>query len=532
LAVGTSIALDLPHVFVLATAVVAALILPIPWLFFVFEYTGQKELTSLSVAGLTAILPGIGLLATAVISGSQLVPWLSLPSQETAGGLVAVGVIFLGMVQWLALLYAGGLMLIGSGLLLGIFRRYKHLNPTTGMLLGIFGTVPWLSLLFGFQVASLDPFALSSTVAIGFLVGGIAATTALGRYDLFRTVPAAGNVGPATVIEELEDMVVVTNGAGTVVEINAAAERILGTTEAEVVGADVGELLDAPLFDTRQTGPVELHSETGRMLFEPTISELTDQHGHLLGYVIVLRDVTARTTRQQRLEVLNRVLRHNLNNEMNTILGRAELLRQSVTEPDLADNTDAILRAGRSLTRLSAEAREIEQVMAITEPATQDIPLAPLAQNVVEAVTADQQQVTCACDVPADVIVTGFPDLLKLALTKLVENAIEHNDGEEPYVGLRARFEPDQKYPLQVSVVDNGPGIPTNEAQAVEQGAESPLQHGTGLGLWVVQWAATRMGGDIDFNHRDTHGTIASLRLPRARRGTISEVSAPIDPNE
>jgi len=518
LAVGISVALDLSHGFVLASAVIVALILPLPWLFFAFKYTGRNELVTLGVAGLTAILPVLGLLATALIIGSQLLPWLTLPSREAASGPVAVGVILLSMIQWLALLYAGGLMLIGSGLLLWIFHRYKHLPPTTGMLLGIFGTVPWLSLLFGFQVASIDQFALPSTAAVGFLIGGIAANAALGPYDLFRSIPAAGNIGPATVIEDLEDIVVVADREGAVVQLNTAAERILGTTAAEVIGVDVGEFLDVPLSNLRQADPIKLQSDLGRKLFEPTISELTDHHGHLLGYAIVLRDVTARTTRQQRLEVLNRVLRHNLRNDMNVMLGQAELLRDHLTDPDLVDSAEAIVQEGRSLIRLSAEAREIEQAMSTTEPTTQDVPLAALAENVMKAATADHQRVIYDCNVPTDVIVKGSPGLLKLALTKLVENAIEYNNREDPYVELRARYEPDRTYPLQVSVVDNGPGIPDYEIQAVEQGTESPLEHGSGLGLWAVRWAATHMGGDLGFERRDPQGTIASLWLPRARR--------------
>lgn len=518
LAVAISAAFGQSPSFVLASALVTALLLPVPWLLFAFEYTGRTELVSPSAAAAAAVLPGLGLLATAVIIGSQLLPWLTLPSREAASGLVAVGVFILGMVQWLALLYAGGLMLIGTGMLLWIFHRYTHLDSMTGTLLGTFGTVPWLSLLFGFQVEGVGPFALPSTVAVGFLVGGIAANIALGRYDLFHHVPAAGNVGPATVIEELEEIVVVTDGEGTVVEVNTAVERVLGITPSEVIGANVDKLLNVPFSDLRETESVEVQSGTGRTLLDPTVSELTDQHGHLLGYAIVLRDVTTQTTRQQRLEVLNRVLRHNLSNDINMVLGHAELLRESVTDPHLDDSTEAIIRAGRALARLSTEAREIEQVMAITEPATQKMSLAALAENVMEAAVVDHGEVTYDINVPADVLFNGSRSLLKLALTKLVENAIEHNDGEEPYVGLYASYEADRTYPLTVSVEDNGPGIPDNETQAIEQGTETPLQHGSGLGLWAVRWAATRMGGDITFEQREPQGTIVSLQLPRASK--------------
>lgn len=528
-AVAISLALDLPRAVTFVFTFLISLLLPIPWLLFSFEYTGRNELVSLRVAGVAALLPGVGLLATGLIFGSQLLPWLQLPSRETASGLAAALVALLSMVQWLALLYAGGLLLAGSAVVLWTFHRYEHLNSVTGMMLGIFGTLPWLSLLFGYQVANINPLALPWTVAVGFLAGGVAAGCSLGRYDLFQNVPAAGNVGPKTVIEELEDIVIVTDREGTVVEVNAAAKRALDTTPAEVVSANIRVLLDEPLADISETDTIEFRLDNGRKLFEPNVSELTDQHGHCLGYAVVLRDVTARTTRQQRLEVLNRVLRHNLRNDVSVILGHAELLREKAGDPSLVDDAEAIVRASQSLTRLSEEAREVEQIMAATETLSQDVSLASIAETMTDAAAADRQGVTYDCDMPIDVVVEETGDLLQLALRNLVENAIEHNDSEEPYVSLRGSYDPNRPYPLHLSVVDNGPGIPDHERRAIEQGVETPLEHGSGLGLWVVRWAIIRLGGEIDFERREPRGTAVVLRLPRAHRSEAGTQPAPAD---
>lgn len=517
LAIATSVALDLPHPFVLAPAVTVALLLPVPWLLFAFEYTGRDELVSPGVAGSAAVLPGLGLVAVAIIFGSRLLPGLELPSREAASGLVLVGVTSLSMVQWLALLYSGGVMLVGSGIVLLTFHRYEHLDPTAGMLLGVFGTVPWLSLLFGFQVASITPSALSRIVAVGFLIGGTASGIGLGRYHLFRTVPAAGNVGPATVIQELADGVFITDDEGMTVAVNTAAERAMDAPATELVGGDVGELLDTPLEDLRGAEDVELLTDGGRRLFEPTVSELTDHHGYHLGYAIVLRDVTARTTRQQRLEVLNRVLRHNLRNEMTVILGHAKRLGEEIDDPDLADRTRELVRHGQDLVRLSEEAQEIERLMATVETSARTVSLASLVEDILETAGEDHPRVTDEANVPPDIAVEDS-ELLELALTHLIENAIEHNDSEDPRVEITASYDPGETYPLTVSVADNGPGIPDTEMEVIERGTETQLRHGSGLGLWVVRWAITRLGGEITFECREPRGTIVRLRLPQARR--------------
>ena len=87
---------------------------------------------------------------------------------------------------------------VGTGVLVWAFHRYDHLDSTSGTLLGAFGSIPWLSLLFG------------------FLTGGAAVAVILTRRQLFRTLPAAGNIGPDTVIEELSDVVVVADSEETV----------------------------------------------------------------------------------------------------------------------------------------------------------------------------------------------------------------------------------------------------------------------------------------------------------------------------
>jgi len=514
LLVGTAVAWNLPESVVFGVAMAIGLSLPVPWLLFSFDYTGRGEVLSFSVATAASVPPAIGLAASATILGAQVVPGVGIPTQAAASGLAAVGVALLQTVRWLTFLYAGGLMLVGSAVLLWTFQRYDHLDATTGTLLGTFGTVPWLSLVFGFQVDSLSPLALPGSLGIGFLVGGVAAAGAVGPYRLFAAVPAAGNVGPATVVEELEDLVVVTDDDGTVVELNRAAQRDLGAARG-LVGADVESLLEASIEELRGTDTVGLQTDAGRAIFEPTVSALTDQHGRPLGYAVVLRDVTARTTRRQRLEVFNRVLRHNLRNDMTVILGHAELLERRL-DGDLADSARTIAETGESLSDLAATAREADRVMDETAEDGQDVHLRPLVDRVVGE--AAEGRATCEVDVPSGLVAVGAADLLGLALVNLVENAVVHSDRDRPWVAVRAEFDPDATaYPLTLTVADDGPGIPEGERSVVAAGTETPLEHGTGLGLWIVRWSVTRLGGAVDFGERDPRGSVVTLRLPNAR---------------
>lgn len=65
-------------------------------------------------------------------------------------------------------------------------------------------------------------------------------------------------------------------------------------------------------------------------------------------------------------------------------------------------------------------------------------------------------------------------------------------------------------------VADDGPGLPTMERLTLEEGRETPLRHGQGLGLWLVNWVVTRAGGELSVGERDGGGTVVEVRLPLA----------------
>ncbi|MFB6217987.1 MAG: sensor histidine kinase [Halobacteriaceae archaeon] len=112
-----------------------------------------------------------------------------------------------------------------------------------------------------------------------------------------------------------------------------------------------------------------------------------------------------------------------------------------------------------------------------------------------------------ADDLPAVTVRAG--DRLAAALVELVENAIEH--GAPP-----RRVEADAGGGwVTVRVLDRGPGVPEGERAVVTGAREiSQLEHGSGLGLWVVRWAVDACGGEFDISARADGGTAATLRFP------------------
>ncbi|MDH5019996.1 sensor histidine kinase [Halobacterium rubrum] len=230
------------------------------------------------------------------------------------------------------------------------------------------------------------------------------------------------------------------------------------------------------------------------------------------GYVWVCRDVTRREERDQRLRVLNRVLRHDTRNALNVVLGRTDRLAAQVDESDVEEDMTAVREAAESLLDTSEKARRLEDALARDDAGAE--PVDDLVGHEVTAVRKEHPDATITVSGSADALVD---ERLRLPVHELLMNAVEHTtsatetvaDGSQPRGdggnggehagGDSPRVEVSvSSDPLTVRVSDDGPGIPENERRALSGVEETPLQHGSGVGLWLVYWVVSQTGGAVE----------------------------------
>jgi signal transduction histidine kinase len=111
-------------------------------------------------------------------------------------------------------------------------------------------------------------------------------------------------------------------------------------------------------------------------------------------------------------------------------------------------------------------------------------------------------------DAPSSQQVIGT-DRIRLAIEELGQNAIQHG-GDEPSITYRVTESAHKD--VAVHVTDDGPGLETAEQEVLRTGDESPLTHGSGLGLWLVNWIVTSVGGSVTATVDD--GTTVTIHLP------------------
>ncbi|MFB6251208.1 MAG: PAS domain S-box protein [Halobellus sp.] len=222
------------------------------------------------------------------------------------------------------------------------------------------------------------------------------------------------------------------------------------------------------------------------------------------------RDITDRRRRERQLYVMDNLLRHNLRNDLNVIMGTATVIEDDL--PDAADQTAVIRQTGEDLLESAEKGREIiDMVTKRAAPERLDL------RDVVEDGLNDirrrfevpnlefVRQESCPVHVRPE---------LRLGVIELVENAIKHAEADSPVVRVSSRCWNDH---AEFTVEDEGNPIPRIEADVLEGNHEmSDVYHSSGLGFWLVYWAVELSGGRVTVNSGNS-GNRITVRLPLAR---------------
>jgi signal transduction histidine kinase len=236
--------------------------------------------------------------------------------------------------------------------------------------------------------------------------------------------------------------------------------------------------------------------------------------GHFYGLVILeQRELEAQTQRltqhRERLAVLNRILRHDIRNHINVILGNVDLLPQRENDAEIQANIES---HSRRIIEISQNARQIETSLTEDERHT-TTRIQEIVSDAVDTTTVDVSDAIVDIQLPDNTRVQSNGHL-DSAVRNVIENAVEHNDSPEPEVTIAATTDAANET-VSLEIADNGPGIPSAEQKPFHNG-EDQLQHSSGLGLWLTHWALQDVGGDITFQPREPRGTIVSLHIPTA----------------
>ncbi|ELZ50486.1 putative PAS/PAC sensing his kinase [Halorubrum coriense DSM 10284] len=303
----------------------------------------------------------------------------------------------------------------------------------------------------------------------------------------------------------MDEPVFVVNSDGTVVSANATAQSLFGS---DTVGDAFEKMLGQSVRGLRDVNVLEHRTSDGYRQFDPRVSTVTGGGGQRLGVTITLIDVTEREMRRERIQVLNRILRHNIRNDLSAIQARADLATDK--DRNAKAQVKQIIDISDELEKLSTDARRIETLINRQGEETATQQLDEFIRSVVAEVTSTDETVEVTVTIPETSVTLNW-ELLRFALRNLIENAIEHNNTQTPVVEIVCEM---TTFGAEVVVADDGPGIPEQEVTAVQAGSEDRLGHATSIGLWGTSWAVQSLGGKLTFEESHLGGAAVRVQIP------------------
>ncbi len=272
-------------------------------LVFVCQFTRRSDLMTRPAALLLLIEPVWVVTMLALPSTRDLIRVYEEPITPGVVPLVTSGPLF-----WIHYWYVQALLVVGCGLLLVSLARLPHsAGPQVRRLL-LAVSLPWLvNIVIVFRIGGFGRFDATS---IAFAVFAKVLLWTSERYALFDVVPVARDL----VIERMSDAILVLDDERTVIDLNPAAEHLVGHDRRHCLGLSAGELMRAvpevrALLDNVGDQPsraeLELASrDRGMLHFDAVASHLPSHASPASGYLLVLRDVTDRKRLDSELQRL------------------------------------------------------------------------------------------------------------------------------------------------------------------------------------------------------------------------------------
>ncbi len=320
-------------------------------------------------------------------------------------------------------------------------------------------------------------------------------------------------------VEKSENAMFVTDKNWVIEYVNPSFEEITKYNKEEAIGkkADIinprneNNLIYNDIqkvLNKKETWKGELTNikKTGeRYNAKQTITPILNSMGEVVKYVIIQEDITEKMINKQILNVLNRVLRHNLRTSLNVIEGYADIIKD---DSDYSQNrmaAGAISDRAKKIKKISNKITHIRNL--ITE---KDKPkkfefcdIRKIIQSY-DNYTINLEMDDNYCDNKVK-----YGDLFVMVFRETINNLTTSNNGEiNIYV---SKF---QNNIIKIELMNENSKYNKESWDIVKEGEETQLNHTDGLGLWILYWSITAMGGFVEYKQIKSGGAKFILYVP------------------
>ncbi len=504
--------------------------LPVAWVVFALYFTHQESWLTTGRLVWLSVIP----LTTIILVWTN--EWHGLIWAETGlattGPFVSLDVSY-GAWFWGHWFFSYVMLMVGTILFIKMLGRTATLYRWQAGLILVAAIAPWVG--NGLYITDLTPVPNLDLTPFAFTMSGLALVWGFYRFRLLDILPVAHQA----VIQTISDGIILLDQQQRVIEINRTAQDIFQCPERAAIGSTVDKIMPrtSHLLTGDWSQPVQRDFTLADRYFDVRISPFYN-HDRLRGYLIVLRDITARKNTEEELafardealaasqlktQLLANVS-HELRTPLNAILGYAEMLQlgifgslskqQNEAAIEIIDSTGQLLNfVNNLLGQAQIEAGRL--ILNVTAFHPQE--LLNDVNTVVNALAQTKGinlSYTIEADTPSKLY--GDPYWLRQILINLVSNAVKFT--EQGTVSVRiCQF--DTKY-WAIQVTDTGYGIPVEaqryifEAFRQMDGTVTRAHGGSGLGLSIVKQLVELMGGEVRLESEVGRGSDFTVLFP------------------
>ena len=338
-----------------------------------------------------------------------------------------------------------------------------------------------------------------------------------------------------TFIENSPDIILLHDETGEPKYVSPAVTREMGYDPESLMGRNPFDDVHPDDLDRVKETFSRLLSEPGKVMTEEYRIQDADgsyvwvesraknlmNEGGIKGLLFNSRVIQERKEYEQDLEeandqlrVLNRVLRHDIRNDMNLVLGWGKELEDHVDE-DGKQMLTQILDSGQHVVDLTKTLRDFMRVYGEEEaPKLTPIDIGNSLENEIRKI--QEQYPSVVVDVSDELphIKVRANELIATVFWNLLQNAIKHNDKEVPKIEIGVEVNEET---VTIQVADNGPGIPEEQRDEIFGRGESGLKDpDAGIGLYLVDTVLTQYGGDVWVEENEPEGAMFVVELPKS----------------
>lgn len=349
--------------------------------------------------------------------------------------------------------------------------------------------------------------------------------------------------------------------AGIITSWNSGGERIKGYSSAEIVGqhfsrfyTEVDRANGKParaLGIARDKGRYEEEGwrvrKDGTFFWASVVIDPIFEHGQLIGFAKITRDITERRDTQLKLEAMQKQLAesqkfdalgqltggvaHDFNNLLMIISGSLHILKRgAIDDAKLQRAISAIETATKRGAALTGQLLTFARRQSVNPQAIDFAERIASIREVLEAGVGSS--VRLAFDIDRDVWpITTDASELETALLNLVINARDAMpDGGTVTISARNVVLNETLLTgefVAIDIADTGLGIPSDVVDKIFEPffTTKPIGKGTGLGLSQVHGFAHQAGGTVRVASELGKGTTFTILLPRGEDAPVREAT-------